>query len=69
MGRLEFTRLPQNNFAKVEQVTLAMNLVLGVGESPDNALYTGLFSYAEAQRCRIESDYISCWLTFHMALR
>lgn len=58
VGVLELNRLPQNYFAEVEQVALApSNLVPGVGASPDKMLQARLFSYADAQRYRIGTNY------------
>jgi catalase len=58
VGELELNRLPQNYFAEVEQVALApSNLVPGVGASPDKMLQARLFSYADAQRYRIGTNY------------
>ena len=54
VGILELNRNPENFFAEVEQVAFnPMNIIDGIGLSPDKMLQGRLFSYGDAQRYRL----------------
>lgn len=54
VGILELNRNPENYFADVEQSAFnPMNVVEGIGFSPDKMLQGRLFSYGDAQRYRL----------------
>lgn len=54
VGILELNRNPENFFAEVEQAAFnPMNIVEGIGFSPDKMLQGRLFSYGDAQRYRL----------------
>ena len=54
VGVLELNRNPENYFAEVEQAAFnPMNIVDGIGLSPDKMLQGRLFSYGDAQRYRL----------------
>lgn len=54
VGILELNRNPENYFAEVEQSAFnPMNIVEGIGFSPDKMLQGRLFSYGDAQRYRL----------------
>ena len=54
VGILELNRNPNNYFAEVEQAAFnPMNIVDGIGFSPDKMLQGRLFSYGDAQRYRL----------------
>lgn len=54
VGILELNRNPENFFAEVEQAAFnPMNIVDGIGFSPDKMLQGRLFSYGDAQRYRL----------------
>ena len=54
VGILELNRNPENYFAEVEQSAFnPMNVVEGIGFSPDKMLQGRLFSYGDAQRYRL----------------
>ena len=54
VGILELNRNPENYFAEVEQAAFnPMNIVDGIGLSPDKMLQGRLFSYGDAQRYRL----------------
>ncbi len=54
VGILELNRNPENYFAEVEQAAFnPMNIVEGIGFSPDKMLQGRLFSYGDAQRYRL----------------
>jgi catalase len=58
VGVLELNRNPENFFAQIEQ--LAFNpatIVPGIGFSPDKMLQARLFSYGDAQRYRLGTNY------------
>ena len=58
IGRLVLDRNPDNFFAEVEQAAFApANMVPGVGPSPDKMLLGRLFSYPDAHRYRIGTNY------------
>ena len=54
VGVLELNRNPENYFADVEQAAFnPVNIVPGIGFSPDKMLQGRLFSYGDAQRYRL----------------
>ncbi|MGL4411079.1 MAG: catalase [Bacteroidales bacterium] len=54
VGVMELNRNPENYFADVEQAAFnPMNVVEGIGFSPDKMLQGRLFSYGDAQRYRL----------------
>ena len=54
VGVLELNRNPENYYADVEQAAFnPMNIIDGIGYSPDKMLQGRLFSYADAQRYRL----------------
>ncbi len=54
VGILELNRNPENFFAEVEQSAFnPMNIIDGIGFSPDKMLQARLFSYGDAQRYRL----------------
>lgn len=54
VGILELNRNPENFFAEVEQAAFnPLNIVEGIGFSPDKMLQGRLFSYGDAQRYRL----------------
>ena len=54
IGILELNRNPENYFAEVEQAAFnPINVVEGIGFSPDKMLQGRLFSYGDAQRYRL----------------
>lgn len=54
VGILELNRNPENFFAEVEQAAFnPVNIVDGIGFSPDKMLQGRLFSYGDAQRYRL----------------
>lgn len=54
VGVLELNRNPENYFAEVEQSAFnPLNIVEGIGFSPDKMLQGRLFSYGDAQRYRL----------------
>jgi catalase len=58
VGVMELNRNPENFFAEVEQAGFApSNIVPGIGFSPDKMLQGRLFSYADAQRYRLGTNY------------
>lgn len=58
VGIMELNRNPANYFAEVEQAAFApSNIVPGMGFSPDKVLQARVFSYADAQRYRIGTNY------------
>jgi catalase len=58
VGRLVLNRNPDNFFAEVEQAAFEpANMVPGIGASPDRMLLGRLFSYPDAHRYRIGSNY------------
>jgi catalase len=58
VGRLVLDRNPENHFAEVEQAAFApSNLVPGIGPSPDKMLMGRMFSYPDAHRHRIGTNY------------
>ena len=58
VGRLTLNRNPQNWFAQIEQVAFSpSNQVPGTGVSPDKMLLARVFSYPDAQRHRIGTNF------------
>jgi catalase len=58
IGRLVLDRNPENYFAEVEQAAFEpANMVPGIGPSPDKMLLGRLFSYPDAHRHRIGTNY------------
>jgi catalase len=54
VGILELNRNPDNYFAEVEQAAFnPVNIIDGIGFSPDKMLQGRLFSYGDAQRYRL----------------
>lgn len=54
VGEFELNRNPENYFAEVEQSAFnPINIVPGIGYSPDRMLQGRLFSYGDAQRYRL----------------
>ncbi|MEW9527651.1 catalase [Microbispora sp. NPDC049125] len=59
IGRFTLNRNPRNYFAEVEQAAFEpANLVPGIGASPDKMLQGRLFSYPDAHRYRIGTNYL-----------
>lgn len=59
VGILELNRNPENYFAEVEQAAFnPMNIVKGIGLSPDKMLQGRLFSYGDAQRYRLGVNHM-----------
>ncbi len=58
VGTLTLNRNPQNFFAEIEQAAFSPgNQVPGTGISPDKMLMARVFSYPDAQRYRVGSNY------------
>lgn len=58
VGILELNRNPDNFFAETEQAAFnPMNIIDGIGFSPDKMLQGRLFSYGDAQRYRLGVNY------------
>ncbi|HEV2782504.1 MAG TPA: catalase [Actinophytocola sp.] len=58
IGRWVLNRNPENYFAQIEQASFEpSNLVPGIGPSPDKMLLGRLFSYPDAHRYRIGTNY------------
>ena len=58
VGKLVLNENPQNYFAEVEQVAFApAHLVPGIEPSADPMLQSRLFSYPDAQRYRLGTNY------------
>jgi catalase len=58
VGELELNRNPENYFAEVEQSAFSpSNVVPGISWSPDKMLQARIFSYADAHRYRIGTNY------------
>jgi catalase len=59
IGRLVLNRNPENYFAEVEQAAFEpANMVPGIGPSPDKMLLGRMFSYPDAHRYRIGTNYL-----------
>lgn len=60
VGELELNRNPENYFAEVEQSSFSpANVVPGISHSPDKMLQLRIFSYADAHRYRLGTNYES----------
>ena len=58
VGEFELNRNPENYFQDVEQAAFnPLNVVPGIGFSPDKMLQGRLFSYGDAQRYRLEVNH------------
>ncbi len=58
VGKLTLNRNPENFFAQIEQSSFEpSNMVPGIGASPDKMLLGRIFSYADAHRYRIGTNY------------
>ncbi len=58
VGHFELNRNPQNYFAEIEQAAFSpMNVVPGIGFSPDKMLQARIFSYPDAHRYRLGVNY------------
>ncbi|MCC3281275.1 MULTISPECIES: catalase [Arthrobacter] len=58
VGTHTLNRNPENFFAQIEQVALSpANLVPGIAASPDKMLMARIFSYPDAQRYRVGTNY------------
>ncbi|HET6609475.1 MAG TPA: catalase [Rhodopila sp.] len=58
VGQFELNRNPENYFAQIEQAAFEpQNLVPGIDVSPDKMLLARIFSYADAHRYRIGTNY------------
>lgn len=58
VGTLTLNRNPENFFAQIEQASFEpSNVVPGIGFSPDKMLLGRVFSYADAHRYRIGTNY------------
>ena len=58
VGRLVLDRNPQNFFAEIEQAAFSpSNFVPGIAASPDKMLLGRIFSYPDAQRYRVGTNY------------
>lgn len=58
VGEMVLNKNPENYFAEVEQAAFApTNIVPGMGFSPDKVLQARIFSYPDAQRYRIGTNY------------
>lgn len=59
IGRMTLDRNPENFFAEIEQSSFEpANMVPGIGPSPDKMLLGRLFSYPDAHRYRIGTNYL-----------
>ena len=59
IGRMTLNRNPENYFAEIEQSAFEpANMVPGIGPSPDKMLLGRLFSYPDAHRYRIGTNYL-----------
>ena len=58
VGVMELNRYPDNYFAEVEQAAFSpANVVPGISFSPDRMLQARLFSYGDAQRYRLGTNF------------
>ena len=58
VGVMELNRNPENYFAEIEQAAFSpSNIVPGIGFSPDKMLQARIFSYADAHRHRLGTNY------------
>jgi catalase len=59
VGRMVLDRNPDNYFAEIEQAAFEpANMVPGIGPSPDKMLLGRMFSYPDAHRYRIGTNYL-----------
>ncbi len=59
VGRFTLNKNPDNFFAQIEQAAFEpANMVPGIGPSPDKMLLGRLFSYPDAHRYRIGTNYL-----------
>lgn len=59
VGEFELNRNPENYFAEIEQAAFEpSNVVPGISWSPDKMLQSRIFSYADAHRYRIGTNYL-----------
>jgi catalase len=59
VGRMVLDRNPENYFAEIEQAAFEpANMVPGIGPSPDKMLLGRMFSYPDAHRYRIGTNYL-----------
>jgi catalase len=59
VGRMTLDRNPTDNWAEIEQAAFEpSNLVPGIGPSPDKMLLGRMFSYPDAHRYRIGTNYL-----------
>jgi catalase len=60
VGTMELNRNPKNYFAEIEQAAFSpVNIVPGMGYSPDKMLQGRLISYPDAHRYRLGANYES----------
>ena len=58
VGRFTLNENPTNHFAQIEQAAFSpSNMVPGTGVSPDKMLLARIFSYPDAQRNRVGTNY------------
>ena len=58
IGTMKLNRNPENYFAEVEQAAFTpVNVVPGIGHSPDKVLQMRVLSYGDAQRYRIGANH------------
>ena len=58
VGRFELNRNPENFFAEIEQLAVSpVNIIPGLGYSPDKMLQGRLISYPDAHRYRLGTNY------------
>ncbi len=58
VGRITLNENPTNHFAQIEQAAFSpSNMVPGTGVSPDKMLLARVFSYPDAQRNRVGTNY------------
>ncbi|KAK5065337.1 hypothetical protein LTR84_001175 [Exophiala bonariae] len=58
VGRLTLNRNPQNHFQEVEQAAFSpSNMIPGIGPSADTMLHARMFSYPDAARYRVGTNY------------
>jgi catalase len=58
VGTMKLDRNPENYFAQIEQATFEpSNFVPGIAASPDKMLLARIFSYADAHRYRVGTNY------------
>jgi catalase len=58
VGIMELNRNPENYFVEIEQAAFEpSNVVSGISHSPDKMLQARIFSYADAHRYRIGTNY------------